>query len=564
MVRQPDLPIQAPDADRLGAASSTRESIEAPAVGAPTPQRRLTPAAVLELQRTAGNAAAQRYIARQPPPAAAPAGAPAADAGSPADTAVPEMILGDGGREKAFGACQAAHGQWDAAANGFEALKRPEPTLGYAAAAHLGEADGARAYAYLKYGTLRLADKLFIAGIGAGTDNETIWRLLPAVRTSYTQSEQDFVDAYTKQGRDAYGAYYTGVGELLDGSKSYLADFLDDEFDGADLAKAMALLTYGEVRPVDGIHIALSSVHMLSTSIMAAVEKAGREAPANSKGLLERQYLETYKQPLRDRLRGELGEASADFKRAQLVLDGDFTAKNRIKIACEGLGTDEDEVWKALQDAPDTELDGLREEWKRGGEIKTLITDELGGDDLKRFTAVMENRGNMAGRLAQFGVDVADVQGVIKAGLERVEVETAFREEWAQPTGDFRRQFTGEERIGAAMLWGDQLASSDPVKRVRLAAELASGAGVLRILVADIHTDAQRKLITDDGQLLGMLKGMDDWPRYESLLAPHEDLKARSDWMAEKFKREQGWWGDSASRFGPEARRRQGPAQPHA
>ncbi len=529
----------APQAEHAREPSAVQAAPEAPAAApaaAALANGPMTPSAVLELQRTAGNAAVQRYLARQPtaPPAPPPAAA------SPVETAVLK-ILASGNRDEVFKTCMAAGRQWEAAVKAFEAAHDPAPTLALAASRTLGAADGARAWAYLRHGALRLADKLFIAGIGAGTDEETIWRLLPAVRASFTQTEQDFADSYSKQDRDSYGPYYTGTGKLLDGTPSMIADFLDDEFDFTDLDKSMALLTFGRVRPVDELYIAIHSPHVLAATVIAALEKAAREGAV--KGALEQHYKETYKEELKPRLQVEL--AGDDLKRAQLILEGDFTVRSRIKIACEGLGTDEDEIFKALSEAGDAELEPLRKEWSEGGEIKRLITDELGGSDLKRFTAVMEGGTSMKGRLAQFGVDVDDIQGVIKAALERAEVEKAFREEFQQPDSEFRKAFTSDNRIGAAIGWGQQLLSADPKVKLSLAAELASEGGVHRILVESITTDALRKRVTDDGQLMGRLKGMDGWMKYEALLAPREDLAARSEWMKGKFKREAGLWGDT-------------------
>ena len=78
--------------------------------------------------------------------------------------------------------------------------------------------DAARVRAYLRRGTLRTADKIYIAVVETGTDNETLFRLLPQAQASGGGVSQDFTADY--------GTEYPTDGTLLDGKKDRIAGVL--------------------------------------------------------------------------------------------------------------------------------------------------------------------------------------------------------------------------------------------------------------------------------------------------------------------------------------------------
>lgn len=102
-------------------------------------------------------------------------------------------------RDRVLRACVDASGRFDEVVTAWKEDSKGGDLL--QAAERLssqGMADAARVYAYLKFGQLRLADKLFFAGIGAGTDKETIWRLLPAIHHDAGATNQAFTAAYCR------------------------------------------------------------------------------------------------------------------------------------------------------------------------------------------------------------------------------------------------------------------------------------------------------------------------------------------------------------------------------
>ncbi|ONI76077.1 hypothetical protein ALI144C_35860 [Actinosynnema sp. ALI-1.44] len=495
---------------------------------------------LLRLQAFAGNQAVARMVgggslAVQRDPGTATA------ADATVDTVV-RLLREFGDREATLRACLAAGRRWDDVQRAWEQTRDPRSLLDAARNMAQGNGDAARVYAYLRFGQLRLADKLFIAGIGGGTDEDTIWRLLPAVRSSLSTVTQEFTDSYGKNDATSYGAEYTDDAPLLDGSPNRVAGLLDDEMDGADLIKSMALLTYGELRPVDEVQIALRSVHVFHGDIMAALDKVHRGTPDGTKPPAEAQYQTSYRADLRGILGAELGEASKNFRRARLILDGQFTPLARIRMACEAWVVDTEEIFTALTEATPAQLTESAAEIRRLVGEKWTISDA----EEQRIDAILRQGTSMADRLAQFGLSATDTQGVIQAALKDERVRQAFLVEYPKHE-DFYNRFTGNGTIGGAVLWGDQLVSQDWQERLRLAVQMRSTEGVTWVLRSSVTTDELRAQVRANVQLVTQMRDMDGWQGIEPLIMPRDDLQARSAWLGQRFDREKGLWGGTAS-----------------
>jgi len=517
-------------ADRVSAARGVPAA--GPASPGPAPQRAPDAGAVI--------------VGRQPA-GAAPTTEPAADQDSPAAKVIDALIRRDD-REQVLRACLAAGGQWNQVNELWRGRSYPVSLLQAALSLPQGSADAARVYAYLRFGRLRLADKLFLAGIGAFTDNETVFRLLPMIRSQLSATEADFTQSYSRDGDDAFGAEYTSTATLYDGTASAVAGFLDDEMSGADLIRATALLTFGELRPVDEVQIAVRSVHILAGDIMAAMDKVHRATPDGTKPPAENQYTQSYQANLRDVLGAELGDRSDNFRRVRMILDGDFTPLNRIRLACDAWVVDTAEIFTALTDATPAQLSELRRQWDAGGEVKKLIEDKLtiSADEGRRVAALLRQGTSMDERLLQAGVEIDDTEAVVTTALEHPQVLSAFRAEYPQ-RGSFYSAFTADDRIVMATLWGNQLVSADWHDTLRLALQLDSEAGVLAVITTAVTTDELRAQVRGDPQVIGQLKDLGNWARIEPLIEPRDDLQARSQWLAVRFDREKGWWGGIAS-----------------
>jgi hypothetical protein len=470
-----------------------------------------------------------------------------ATAETPAQKVV-RMIRDLRDREGMLRACMEVGGKWTEVEKAWQESKDPRPLLTAAMNFSQGDADGARVYAYLRFGKLRLADKLFFAGIGAGSDEETIYRLLPAIRADLGTTTTEFTNSYGVDGGDAYRAVYKEDKPLPNGTSSRIAGFLDDELSDEDLVKANALLVFGEVRPVDKIEIALKSLHISATDIMAALDDVHHGTPDGQVPPAESQYQQSYKRSLRPILSAELGEAGRNYARAKLILEGKYTPIERIKVACEAWVVDTQQIFDALGDASKAQLEDLKKQWDDHGEVRKLIEGKLtiSKAEAKRIETFISGGGKgMAARLALLGVDVTDVQGVIQAALKNPEVGQAFAEEWPKKD-EFYKQYTGNETIGAAMMWGKKMASSEWRDRLALAAELRSEEGVKTVLLTMVKTDADRASIRDS-TWMPIFKDMSSWSSIEPLLAPRDDLAARSAWLKQRFKDEKGHWGDVAA-----------------
>jgi hypothetical protein len=489
----------------------------------------MTPQGVLRLQASAGNAAVGRMLARDPKPVAAPA--------DPVKGFV-DAFLDYKDTEALMRSALAAGSRWDDVQREWSARGPAIPLLVEAERKLRGKADAMRIYAYLRFGQLRLADKLAIAGAGLGTDNDTIFRLLPAVHDGLAGATGEFTASYGQAGGDAFGAEYPKDGRLVDGTENRIAGFLEDEMSMGTLAKARVLLSRGTVRPIDELWIALQSFKILSGDIMPALEKVAAAYPTGPTTPIQADYRATYHEELFIKLSEALGGAGTDnMARAKLILSGDYTLANRIKLACEGVGTALKDIWTALESASLQERKKLyAEDWSQNGEIRKLVEGEMQiwEKDRRRIESWLRGGEGIDDVLVQFGVEVTDYQGVIGAAFRDRRVGDAFRAEYPKRDSAFRKAFTGEERVGAAMLWGDAFVSKDWRVRLRLAVDLDAEEGVLSILTEDVKTDAERASI--DPGLTARLKGMKAWPRIEPLIVPKDDLQARADWMGEKGK----------------------------
>jgi hypothetical protein len=466
-------------------------------------------------------------------------------------------------REATLRACMAAAGQLDEVARlwkeswtpGYLTATSPDVltavklmAMNYNNRGARGPFDAVRVYAYLRYGRLRLADKLFIAGIDAGTDEDTIWRLLPQVRTQLSIVDVELAQSYGSESDTAFSDDYDDDEPLLDGTPSRVAGLIDDEMDGTEWVKSMALLTYGVLRPADDIEIARLTLN--ADGVMAGMERAHRETPAGTKPTVEFQYLQAYKRELRNIL-WALGINSKPYRRAQMILDGDFTPLNRIRLACEGVGVDRDDVWAALKDATPQQLT------ETGAAIREIVTSQWSVSEAEeqRLDAFLRQGNTMTDRLLQQELKLSDTKGIIKAALKAPEVYASFEKEYTQQ-GEFYRQFTDNERNGKALLMGGQLCAKDWQTRLRLAARLESDDGVKLILANSVTTDELRAQVRADKDLMSDLKGMSGWLPIEAMIMPRDDLQARAKWLGEKFEREEGWWGDTrpGHAFGDEKR----------
>jgi hypothetical protein len=514
--------------------------------------------AVLAVQQSVGNSAVVSALAPTLQRQEAP---PAENAAGRVARLLHEYITTGGNndaRDQLLRACMSAAGQYDAVATAFKLVEPNRSLLDAAKLLPRGQADGARVFSYLRFGaSLRLADKLYFAAIGAGTDNHTITRLLPDVRADRARVDKDLADTYGGTGPTAYSNDYSTDGTLADGSTpSRTAGLLAEEADSeSERAQFVALLTFGEVRTADELYMALNSMHALHGSVMAPLDKAAANTPPGSKPTIEADYSATYKRELDPILKAELGEAGDDYAKARSILDGGWTPKKRIKMAVDGVGTSMKEIWAALDDARRAgQLEPLRTEWATGGEIKTWINDEWTVTDAekKRIAAILEDKGDMDSRLLQLGLEVDDTKEILGAALERDDVATSFAAEWKNRDGTFYKAFTQDGKRGT--VWGDQVVTGTVLQKLDLAATvLDNEKAVLALLARPDVDDTLRRNIRIDYLLLRALQGMDAWPRIEPLIQPKDDLSARADWMKRKFNDEatsgMGLGADTASAY---------------
>ncbi len=256
-----------------------------------------------------------------------------------------------------------------------------------------------RAKRYLQYGTLRLADKIYFAANGAGTDEDTLYRLMPQAHQQIAELDNDL--------RNDYGQDYSHDEKLPDGQVSRSAGLLEDEMSGWELDQAKAYLAYGELRPVDQIRIATNRIGTDEDMLFAALEKS-------NKSTVRQEYQDSYNENLDELLDSEI--SGKDKERADLILAGALTPFDKIRLAVEGWGTDEQAIYDAISNATRDERDQLQALFNNhSSQLYKMLDDDLSEDEMDRVEALLRAGNTPLEKLRQAGAtSVSDIVKTIK------------------------------------------------------------------------------------------------------------------------------------------------------
>jgi hypothetical protein len=496
-------------------------------------------------------AAAERFMAGERPHVRADAHAEVhRDPAAPAEdlpAKIVRLVRQDpGNRNEILTSCLAAARKWDDVQRAWAAQPYPMSLVQAAMNMSQGKADAARVYAYLRFGELRPVDKLYFAGIGGGTDEESIYRLLKDMSGDLDHHATLFTASYGATGQDAFSDDYTSTATLPNGATNSIAGFLDSEMSGADQVRADAIAAYGKVRPTDELEMAFQTMHMFRDGIMTALDSVHHATPDKQKPPTETEYEQSYKAPLRPKLGAELGDESRHFQRAKLILDGDYSALNRIKIACDAWVVDTDQIWAALADAGPAELDQL----KANKEVHDLVRGKvsISSAEADRFDAIVNQGKSVDDRLLQLGVDVTDTEAVIRGVLKHSDpsVLTTFATEYNK-TDTFYRKFTNDGRVLRAKQLGEKLGSGDWKQYLDAAMAVDSAEAIRNMLATNVTTDEQKASIRSNEKVMAKLRDSDGWATIAPLLTPKDDLAAKSQWLGDRYNQEKGsLWGDNS------------------
>lgn len=530
-----------------------REALRRPASKEPAaPLEAATPDSVLHAM---GNRAMSGMLLRQPAPTSTPPAAPGARPGQGPDAGgdaaqLKKLLTGEitaAKRESILQFCLQNGSRYDAMAEAWK--KESGLPLDQSIKNLIGTPkDAARALAYLRFGRLRLADKLFIASIGAGTDNATLFRLLPEAKGSLASTAAEFAGSYSVE--------YSKDGEMPRKlGSNRIAGLLDDEFSGGDLVKAKSLLAFGSVRPIDQLRIAMLGGS--DDECVTAIDGAARAYRGQGKNAAEKEYWQTYGTVLGDDAKVHFRGGDSE-KHMKLLMGGTFSTKELVRLAVEGAGTSWARVWDALSNATPEELQQLKAEWDAKGEIYKLINEEWTTTeaDKKRVGAMLglSKDSPVDDRITAQGLEVSDAEGVAKAALADDAMEKAFATAWT--TGDFRKRYTDDGRKRMAVVWGDAIATGSIKVKVGTAARLSSIDAVRRLLTAASTDEATKASIRDDRDTMGRLREVKGFDLIEELLAPSDPIQRR-DWLKSKFDRDKSSLseeGDEANAYKDEMR----------
>ena len=211
----------------------------------------------------------------------------------------------------------------------------------------MGREDVLRADEYLTWGRLRPVAKVLLALDGAGTKEETVWRVLPEAHAE----------------GDPAGKWSQLVGRPIEICKRWssfsLEGALDDDFDGADYYKAVALARYGKLRPEDKVKVATADSGTEEDLLFEGLREGGGGAAIRAAyraaygGDLDKLLFDEYDDEGEKISDGELSGEDADY--ARVLLDVTASDPNRlvriVKVAVAGAGTNEQMIWDAVNEA---------------------------------------------------------------------------------------------------------------------------------------------------------------------------------------------------------------------
>lgn len=194
---------------------------------------------------------------------------------------------------------------------------------------------------------------------------------------------------------------------------------------------------------------------------------------------LEAEYKDHYDRDLRADIRSELG--GSDLQRAEALLEGNQAAgtADRLAQAMDGVGTDEQAVFDALEGKTEAERGAIRDAYldRHGASLDGRIAEEMGGTDRDRAEALM--RGDVAGAdaarirgaIAGAGTDEQAVYDTLagRSPDERAAISAAYAERYGEGDAtalerDIRSDFGGTDRDRALGLLGGRTADADAAR----------------------------------------------------------------------------------------------------
>jgi len=187
---------------------------------------------------------------------------------------------------------------------------------------------------------------------------------------------------------------------------------------------------------------------------------------------IEAAYNRRYKPALAEELRDEL--SGGDLQKALKLLGaGGLTLADKIREAMDGWGTDEDQIFNALDRANASELATIRKD----PALIARFEEEFSGADYKLAMAYIDGRGQLAGKLRRavegWGTDEQEIWRALE-GASREEKDFALAQpalinhlksdldaaDWLKCERMLRGQLTNVDRIEVALAgWGTDEAS---------------------------------------------------------------------------------------------------------
>jgi LysM repeat protein len=162
---------------------------------------------------------------------------------------------------------------------------------------------------------------------------------------------------------------------------------LKSELSGADEVYALATLKKGKIGPEDKLRAAMVGSGTDEKSIMKTLEGKSREELMQIKEDYKKSYGRTLYTDLKQELSGD------DWTQAKALLqDGNVSDADKLKMAMQGLGTDEKAINNVLEGKTKEQIGEIKSEYnKKYGSLDKELKSELSGERLAEVQSLMEN-----------------------------------------------------------------------------------------------------------------------------------------------------------------------------
>lgn len=215
----------------------------------------------------------------------------------------------------------------------------------------------------MEHGELSIAEQLNRAMRGFGSDEEAILNTLNGLDTeTLNTAREEYQQRYDRD----------------------LDKHIRSELNGRDQEKADILLKNGSFDLSEKIHYATIGRKVDKEALFEALEQATPEERTQLEQTFKQKYNRSISKHLASKLKG------AEETKALFLLEGPMTLEQKLEVATVGIGTRENEIFQAIEDATPEERMALTQ----NDEVMSQLKKDLNDRDMERVDILLE-RGHL-------------------------------------------------------------------------------------------------------------------------------------------------------------------------